>query len=47
MYFQHSYVCYLEVGVLIILLLLLLLLSLLFTAIEFFLGGNSPYTSNK
>ena len=29
------------------LLLLLLLLLLLFTAIEFSLGGSSPYTSNK
>ena len=28
-------------------LLLLLLLLLLFTAIEFSLGGSSPYTSNK
>ena len=30
-----------------LLLLLLLLLSSSFTAIEFSLGGNSPYTSNK
>jgi len=30
-----------------VLLLLLLLLLLLFTAIEFSIGGNSPYTSNK
>ena len=29
------------------LLLLLLLLLLLFTAIEFSLGGSSPYTSDK
>jgi hypothetical protein len=28
-------------------LLLLLLLLIIFTAIEFSLGGSSPYTSNK
>ena len=49
MHFQHLYVCYMEVGVLIILLLLIiiLLLSLFFTVIEFSLGRSSPYVSNN
>jgi len=37
----------LKVQRIIIIILLLLLLLLLFTAIEFSLGGSSPYTRNK